>query len=471
MVDRLLRGQPAEAGNAGGQPFSQAGSGAGSGAGPAAGSGTGSAAAGGVGRVSLRTLITIRWVAVFGQLATVMLVRFGLGYDFPFYPSLAVIAVSALLNLAATMQGRAGLRLGERDAFLYLVYDVLQLSVLLYLTGGLQNPFALLLLAPLTVSAIILSRLGVMAMIAVTLASVTALAVWQYPVPRPGPDPSPLFDPGMVYRLGVWAALSVAAIFITVYVWQVAEEARRIRDAFAASQMALAREQKVSALGGLAAAAAHELGSPLGTISVVARELANDLPDDSPYAEDVALLLSESERCRGILRELAAKPETGGGEPFEVLSLGALIEEASGPYVRPQIALSVDTEPRDASKPPSTRRSPELMHGLGNILQNAFQFARTQVRVRAAWSREDVAMTIVDDGPGFPPHLLGRLGEPYLSGRTHDGGEDGHMGLGIFIATTLLSRTGAELQFGNAGRFGAQVVIRWKRHIFEAIRR
>jgi two-component system sensor histidine kinase RegB len=455
MVDRLLRGQPGEARSRRRPAVSDAA--------PAEGSR--------VGRVSLRTLIAIRWVAVFGQLATVVLVRFGLGYDFPFYPALAVIAVSALLNLAATMQGRAGLRLGERDAFLYLVYDVLQLSVLLYLTGGLQNPFALLLLAPLTVSAIILTRRGVMAMIAVTLACVTALAIWQFPVPQPGPQPSQLFDPALVYRLGVWAALSVAAIFITVYVWHVADEARRIRDAFAASQMALAREQKVSALGALAAAAAHELGSPLGTISVVARELANDLPDDSPHAEDVALLLSESERCRGILQDLAARPETGGGEPFEVLSLTSLVEEAAAAHGRSGVSMTVDPEPRDASKPPTTRRSPELMHGLGNILQNAFQFARTQVRVRAAWSRDDVVLTIIDDGPGFPPHLLARLGEPYLSGRGEDGGNDAHMGLGIFIATTLLHRTGGQLRFGNAGRFGAQVVIRWKRHIFEAIRR
>jgi two-component system sensor histidine kinase RegB len=456
MVDRLRHGQSGKPDAGLRQPL------------PASGLADGS----GLGRVSLRTLIVIRWVAILGQLTTVVLVRFGLNYDFPFYAALSVIAVSVLLNLAATIQGRAGLRLGERDAFLYLAYDILQLSVLLYLTGGLQNPFALLLLAPLTVSALILSRIGVMAMIAITVASVTALAIWQFPVPAAGPDASPLFEPASVYRLGVWAALSVAAVFITVYVWHVADEARRIGDAFAASQMALAREQKVSALGALAAAAAHELGTPLGTITLVARELANELPEDSPYAEDVGLLLSESERCRAILRELAAQPETGGGEPFEVMSLTSLIEEAARPHTRPDIALSVETEPRDASKAPSTRRSPEMMHGLGNILQNAFQFARQQVRVRGQWSRDEVVITIVDDGPGFPPSLLARLGEPFLSGRGEGAaGDEDHMGLGIFIATTLLGRTGAQLRFGNAGRFGAQVVIRWKRHIFEAIRR
>ena len=454
MVDRLRQGQSGGAGAARRQPS------------PSYRLADGS----GLGRVSLRTLIVIRWVAIFGQLATVLLVRFGLHYEFPFYPCLAVIAVSALLNLAATMQGRAGLPLGERDAFLYLVYDVLQLSVLLYLTGGLQNPFALLLLAPLTVSAIIFSRRGVVAMIAITMTCVTVLAVWQFPVPTAMPEASPLFEPTLVYRLGVWAALSVAALFITAYVWHVADEARRIRDAFAASQMALAREQKISALGALAAAAAHELGTPLGTITLVARELADELPADSPHADDAALLLSESKRCRAILRELAAKPETGGGDPFEVLTLDALIQEAAAPHARPGIELLIETDPRDASKPPSTRRSPEMMHGLGNILQNAFQFARRQIRVQARWSRGEVALTVTDDGAGFPPQVLTRLGEPYLSGRGAADGDD-HMGLGIFIATTLLARTGAELRFGNVGRTGAQVVIGWKRHIFEAIRR
>jgi len=206
------------------------------------------------GRISLRTLIAIRWIAVAGQLATVLLVHYGLGYRLPIWPALAVIGVSVLLNLAAMIQGRVRIRLGERDAALYLSYDLLQLSVLLYLTGGLQNPFVLLLLAPLTVSAIILSRGATIAMTAITLASLTVLAIWHYPLPgsRLLAVAEPL-EPSPVYELGVWFALSLSAVFVTAYVWQVADEARRIGEALAASQTALAREQRLSAGGALAA--------------------------------------------------------------------------------------------------------------------------------------------------------------------------------------------------------------------------
>jgi len=428
------------------------------------------------GRISLRTLIAIRWIAVAGQLATVLLVHYGLGYRLPIWPALAVIGVSVLLNLAAMIQGRVRIRLGERDAALYLSYDLLQLSVLLYLTGGLQNPFVLLLLAPLTVSAIILSRGATIAMTAITLASLTVLAIWHYPLPgsRLLAVAEPL-EPSPVYELGVWFALSLSAVFVTAYVWQVADEARRIGEALAASQTALAREQRLSAVGALAAAAAHELGTPLGTIAVVAHELADEVPPDSPLAEDLALLRSQTERCREILASLAQRPETEGGDPFELLSLAALIETAAEPHRRDGIEVAVKAAPQDSSRPPMARRSPEMLQGLGNLLQNAQQFAHSRVSARAEWSRSEVAITITDDGPGFPPSLLNRLGEPYLSGRdpsARGGARDGnHMGLGIFIAVTLLGHSGAEVRFANARGGGAQVVVRWKRHIFEGARR
>lgn len=425
------------------------------------------------GRISLRTLIIIRWIAVAGQLSAVLLVQYALGYDLPIASCLAVIGVSVLLNLAASLQSRSRLRLGERDALLYLAYDVLQLSVLLFLTGGLQNPFVVLLLAPLTVSAIILSQRGTLAMTGLTLVCLSVLAVWQYPVP--GADGASDFVPmawSAVYKLGVWFALALSAVFVTAYVWQVADEARRFADALSASQMALAREQQLSALGALAAAAAHELGTPLSTIAVVARELSREIPPDSPLAEDIELLHAESKRCRDILEELARRPETDGGDPFDLLTLSALIETAAEPHQAFDVALEVETVPRDASRPPTVRRTPEVVHGLGNLLQNAVQFGRSRVSVRAEWSRDDVVIIITDDGPGFPQNLLSRLGEPYLSGReASEDADDRHMGLGIFIAVTLLDRSGARIRFGNARNGGAQVVVRWKRHIFERERR
>lgn len=417
------------------------------------------------GRVTLRTLILIRWIAVTGQLTTVLAVHYGLGLELPIGPVLAAIGASVLLNLAALAQRKARPRLADRDASLYLGYDILQLSLLLYLTGGLQNPFAVLILAPLTVAAAILPRNSVIGLATLALVCLTLLALWRFPLPWPSGD---LVLPPL-FSIGVWLALSLSAIFITAYVWNVAQEARRITDALAASQMALAREQKLSALGALAAAAAHELGTPLGTISLVAKELAREIPPDDPLAEDIALLQSQAVRCRDILAELSRKPEAEGGEPYDRLTLRALLEAAATPHALPHISLVIEERAADAGAAvagdapaaPMIRRSPEIIHGLGNIVQNAMQFARREVRLRAEWSATALTVTVIDDGPGFPPGLLSRIGEPYISSRSEG------MGLGIFIAQTLLERTGAHVRFANHRSGGAQVAVRWKSSIFD----
>jgi two-component system sensor histidine kinase RegB len=249
-------------------------------------------------------------------------------------------------------------------------------------------------------------------------------------------------------------------VFIGGYTLSVAQEARRLRDAVAATQLVLAREQRVSAVGALAAAAAHELGSPLATIAVIAKELARDLPADSPHAEDAALLLSQSERCRHILAELAHRPEEDGGSPFASLPISALVEAAGELYHDARIRLIFATTGAESADEPLVRRSPEIMHGLNNLIQNAVQFARHEVSVTIYWDRDTVTVEIADDGEGFPPHLIGRLGEPYLS--TRSGAQD-HMGLGIFIAQSLLERSGAQLTFDNLVEGGAHVVISWNR--------
>jgi two-component system, sensor histidine kinase RegB len=236
----------------------------------------------------------------------------------------------------------------------------------------------------------------------------------------------------------------------------------------AATQLALAREQRVSAVGALAAAAAHELGSPLATIAVIAKELARELPADSPHAEDAALLLSQSERCRHILAELAHQPEEDGSSPYTSLPISALVEAAGVPYRDARIRLIFATTGDASDDEPSVRRSPEIMHGLNNLIQNAVQFARHEVSVTIFWDRGAVTVEIADDGPGFPPHLMGRLGEPYLSTRA---GDHDHMGLGIFIAQSLLERSGATLNFDNLIEGGAHVVISWNRANLETAAR
>jgi two-component system sensor histidine kinase RegB len=415
-----------------------------------------------LGRISLRTLVPIRWVAIAGQALALLTVHYGLGFHLPLLSALAVVAASALLNVVLIVRRQVARELSERYAALCLGYDILQLAILLYLTGGLANPFSILFLAPVTVAATILSRRLVIALSVLAIAAISALALWHFPLPwRTGPL---VFPPEII--VGAWTALVLATVFIALYTWSVAQDARRLRDAVAATQLALAREQRVSAVGALAAAAAHELGSPLATIAVVAKELVRDLPPDSPYAEDAALLLSQSERCSRILAELSQRPEEDGGSPYTRLSISALVEAAGAPHKNRGIRLIFAATGTPEDDEPQVRRSPEIMHGLNNLIQNAVQFARREVTVTTFWDAQRVSVEITDDGPGFMLHLLGRLGEPYLSTRA---GAANHMGLGIFIAQSLLERSGARLTFENLEEGGAHVVISWNRTNLQAV--
>ena len=419
------------------------------------------------GRVRLRTLIVIRWVAIIGQALALLVVNFGFGYPVPLLAALATVAVSAVINFWAAIGRRSPERLGDRAAAVYLAYDLLQLGVLLYLTGGLHNPFAVLVLAPVIISATVLSRVSTMALSALALVIVIVLALFHLPLPWA--DQSFALAPLFIF--GLASALGLSVVFIAGYVFSVAEEARRMSGALAASYLALDREQRVSALGALAAAAAHRLGSPLGTIAVIAKALARDLPADSPHWADVDLLLSESERCRTILTELSTRPEAG--EPLQRMPLAALVETAAAPYRAERVRLIIDAGPEaDAAHYPAPRapHSPELVHGLGNLLQNAIEFARSEVRVTVRWSDRRISLEIRDDGPGFAPGLLDHLGEPYLSGGEEQGriGTGEPMGLGVFIAQTLLGRTGAQLSFGNGQDGGAEVTIAWNRSALES---
>jgi len=423
------------------------------------------------GRVRLRTLVYIRWVAVGGQLATLIIVNLGLNYSLPMIACLLTVGVSVLINIGIVAVRPLSQTLSDRSAGLWLAYDILQLSTLLYLTGGLQNPFAVLILASVTVSASVLSRLSTISLALLAAVCISVLAFWH----EPFPGPQPLLDLPPFYVLGVWQALVIASLFIAAFVGSVAEEGRRMQAALNAAQMALEREQRLSSLGGLAAAAAHELGTPLATIAVTAKELSHDVPADSTMADDVELILEQTTRCREILMELGRKPETEGGEPYTQLSLSTMLDEAAKPYLTESVNLTRDFQPvgnAPNSPEPVLTRSPEFLRAVGTLIQNAIQFAKSEVILRARWDSETVTVEIIDDGPGFSAHLLDRLGEPYVSTRAGAASEGEHMGLGIFIAQNLLNRTGATLRFANQDWWdwwgaGAIVRITWPRRDLE----
>jgi two-component system sensor histidine kinase RegB len=420
------------------------------------------------GRIRLRTILFIRWIAVAGQLSTLLVVHFGMGYPLPLFWSLATVAALAAVTAGAQVRRSASHRLTDRESALYFAFDMLQLSVLLFLSGGLNNPFAILILAPVTVSATTLSFRSTLGLLALAITCINLLGRFHLPLPWSdgGYELSPVFI------VGFTIALVLAVIFITSYVYRVAQESRRLSDALAAAQAALDREQSLSSLGALAAAAAHELGSPLGTISLVSRELQRELEEDDPIRADIDLLVSQSARCREILAELSRRPEEQQPDHFNAMPAPLLIELAAEGHRRPEVVVRIEekADPADPVTPLLPRR-PELIHGLGNLLQNAIEFAQEEVKVTIAWNAAEIGITISDDGKGFPRELLDRLGDPYLSSgadvkkATERKGD--HMGLGIFIAQQLIERSGGSVSFDNNSYGGAEVIATWPRTAFE----
>lgn len=427
----------------------------------------------------LRTLIALRWVAVIGQATALAVVYFGFGFELPLTYAGVVVTALAMSNVAVSMIRAPTARLGDREGALYLAFDVAQLTLLLFLTGGLHNPFSFLLITPVVIGAIALTSQST-----VWLGGFSFLCVLfldQFSLPMPWIQGELILPP--LYAHGTAIAIIVAILFVTVFAWVVANNARRMAKALGATEMALAREQRMAALGALSAAVAHELGTPLATIAVSARELQRELPADSPLAEEAAALVSQAQRCREILTSLAQDPEQHGTadeqSPSEQLSLQTLLEHVASSYrdrprpgqgATPVISIwtassAVKSEIGDEAtvhatlNEPIVRPRPELLHGLGNLIQNAVQFAETKVDISAVWDADQITITVLDDGPGFSFNVLGNLGEPYISERA----EEGHLGLGVFIAKTLLEFTGARLRFRNITPNGAKVVATWPR--------
>ena len=427
--------------------------------------------------IRLRTLILLRWIAVAGQSAAILAAIALLGIDLPLGACAVVVGLSVIANLVFMTILPASYRLRTHEALAMLTFDLAQLASLLALTGGLNNPFALLMIVPVTIAATGLSDRSTAAMGGLTVVLITLVGLFHVPLRMA--DGSELRMPPLL-DFGSWLALVIGVGFLAIYARRVSGEIRSMAEALMATQMALAREQKLTDLGGVVAAAAHELGTPLATIKLVSAELIEDLadmPDADALREDVQLIRDQADRCRDILRSMGR----AGKDDLHLrrAPLDAVLREAAEPHLSRGKDLVFDLHPADGSpeRQPSIRRGAEVIHGLRNLIQNAVDFAATTVWIDGQWSDGQIIVRVIDDGPGYPPQLLGRIGDPFLRARTDDPrerpGYEG-MGLGLFIAKTLLERSGATLSFANGGdpflrpgerpaRSGAIVEVVWPR--------
>lgn len=431
--------------------------------------------------IRLRTLILLRWVAIVGQLVAILVAQHF--YHIQLELGLCYLAVGASVfgNLIASFVFPENKRLSESENFLMVLFDLLQLAFLLFLTGGLNNPFALLLLAPVTISASVMSLRSTLIIGSTAIILVSLLAGFHLPLRT---ETGSILRIPDIFVFGNWTAIVIATLFMGVYSRRLTSEMHSMSDALAATQMALSREQKLTDLGGVVAAAAHELGTPLATIKLASAELIEELSDHPDLQEDAALIRQQADRCRDILRDMGR----AGKDDLHLRQapLSAVINEAAEPHMNRGKFIHIEELPdQDGDyQQPSVLRKPEMIHGLRNLIQNGVDFARANVWIEAIWTDDIISIRILDDGPGYPPHLIGRIGDPFMRRRRSDAdhtprpGYEG-MGLGLFIAKTLLERSGARLTFANGSdylqptsiskeRSGAVVEVIWPRSAIDA---
>ncbi len=422
--------------------------------------------------IRLRTLVLLRWWAIAGQVSALIIVQ--RLYDLKLETGLCylVIGVSVLSNLVAFFIYPENKRLRETEIMLFVLFDMLQLGLMLHLTGGLNNPFSILIVGPVTVAASALSSRSTLFLGMAAIAIVSLLM--EYHLPLRTQEGFIMRVPD-IFRFGNWVAIVIAVIFLGVYSRWIVTEMHAMSAALEATQMALSREQKLTDLGGVVAAAAHEMGTPLATIKLTSSELADELADKPNLLEDALLIRAQADRCRDILRSMGR----AGKDDLHLRKapLMSVLEEAAEPHLDRGKIVHFDVNPDagDIKEQPIILRRPEIIHGLRNLIQNAVDFSREKIWIESNWTEETITVRIVDDGKGFPTQMLGRIGDPFVRRRpVSDSLRPGYegMGLGLFIAKTLLERSGADISFANGSGAigtGAVVELTWPRGVIDAL--
>ena len=402
-----------------------------------------------------KTLIILRWIAIFGQLIAIYLVKLLLNFELPVLFCTYVILVGALTNLYLSLWYTKS-ELNNYHSTIILFYDLLQLASLLYLTGGIKNPFVIFLIIPAIVSSTFLNLRSTFFLSILTAMILGVLTLYHLPLPNPG---NLHFHVPDYYLYAVPVALIIALIFLTYFGARFGTESRKKNRALNKLEEIIAKEHELETIGLQAAAAVHSLGTPLSTITVIAKELKKEILKDPKHSKDIDLLLSQAKRCSEILKKISTS-QIEDDKFISQVKIQDLIEEISGSFEEisnKKIYLNFD----NATHEVLINRSSQIIYGIRNFFGNAIKFSKSKVDIILETDPKIIKLSILDDGPGFPEDILKIIGEPYITTKYKDLNEKSGLGLGTFIGKTLLERNLAKLKFSNSKKVGAKVEISW----------
>ncbi len=403
-----------------------------------------------------KTLVILRWIAIFGQFIAINLVYFFLKLELPIVLAYIVISIGLCTNLFLQFRIKS-IQLKDFYASLFLIYDLIQLTLLLYLTGGISNPFSILMIIPTIVSSTFLSMGTTIVLGILTIFFLFLLTIFHFPLP--GIHDSSVTFPKL-YLTGYFLAIIVGLVFLSYFGVRFSGESKRRSDAVSKLQQVIAKEYELESLGGQAAAAAHSLGTPLATISVVATELKKEIGNNKEYSKDIDLLISQSKRCGEILKKISKK-QIKEDKFFNKTNLENLLNEILISF-RETSSKEIILIAEDNKSDFNFQRTPELIYGLRNFIGNSIKFSKSRVEIILTSDDKKIQIKINDDGPGFPEDIIEIIGEPYIKSKSMQVSSNSGTGLGTFLGKTLLERESANLYFSKDIKLkGASVVITW----------
>ena len=408
-------------------------------------------------KLDKKTLVILRWIAIVGQFITLNIVFFLLKFDFPFFYCLVIIFLGIGTNVYLQFKN-IQTQINNLDATVYLLYDLFQLAILLYFTGGITNPFAILLIIPAIVSSTFLTLKSTLNLSFITIIVLILLTIYHFPLPH---SDELHFHVPNYYLYTIPIAIIIGLVFLTYFGTRFGLETRKRSEALNKLELVLAKEHELKTIGVQAAAAAHSLSTPLSTIRVVVKELEKELGSKSKHAKDINLLMSQTLRCGEILKKLSMVP-LKKDEFFENVKLKDLLNEIISSFKEisnKNFSLMSENNKND----PTVKRKAELTYGLRNFIGNAAKFSEFLVEIKLESNNEITKIIVCDDGPGFPDDVIKFLGEPYIRSKNEKISSKSGLGLGTFIGKTLLERLKANVEFGKyPEKGGAMVTIQWQ---------